>query len=428
MTRWLLVVIPLWITMILCTHWEPVTRDGWGHVLWHQDHSVTFGSMWDVLRDGWLGSNPRFGQMLTYTLYTPGPWHSIVTPLAELGLFYLLTTLALGRWPGRNDALAFATVFAVSAVCTEEIGSMLFYRPYIGNYVFGLALNALWLVPYRLQYERPRTPRWWWAPAMFVLGAIAGNCNEHTGPAMLLIAALAVLLVVRRRDRARAWMITGIVGMLAGYLLLIFAPGQHARYNHLADAQSTLALLGDRGVVGNLKILGRPLLSLVQALPWIVVARIWRGEPMPSLRKRGAVAALIVAALCTLTLLGSPKIGPRLYLASTCFAAVAVASWVTLARAQRVLWWLAGLVIAFACVRCVMVYAALADEGVQRRAAMTAAKPGDHLVFHAYRDQQRWFDRDIYGHRRWFYGDDFAVPAQREALSGIWQVSVTLEP
>lgn len=305
---------------------------------------------------------------------------------------------------------------------------MLFYRPYIGNYVFGLALNALWLVPYRLQFERPRTPTWWWAPAMLVLGAIAGNCNEHTGPAMLAIAALAVVLVIRRRDRARAWMITGIVGMLAGYLLLLFAPGQHARYNHLAEAQGTLSLLGSRGVVGNLKILGQPLLSLVQALPWIVVARIFRGEPMPSLRKRGAIAALIVAALCTLALLGSPKIGARLYLASTCFAAVALASWVTLARAQRALWWLAGIVIAFVCVRCLMVYQGLADEGVQRRAQMTGAKPGDKLTFHKYPDNQYFFDVDAHGHRRWFTGDDFAVPAQRETLSSFWQVSVTLEP
>ncbi len=428
---WAAVIVPLWITMILCTHWEPVTRDGWGHVSWHMQHTVSPGSLWEVLRDGWLGSNPRFGQMLTYTLYTPGPWHSIITPLVELGLFYTLATLALGRWPSlrrSDDALCFATVFAIAAICTPEFGSMLFYRPYVGNYVFGLAFNALWLVPYRLHYERARTPRWWWAPLLFALGLAAGNCNEHTGPAVMIVAAIAVWLIVRRGDRARAWMIAGIAGMLAGYLLLIFAPGQHERYNHLAEAQHTLSLIADRGIRGNLRIIFEPVAYLAQALPWIVVARLYRGEPMSSHRKHGALGALLVGALAVGVLLGSPKLGARLYLATTCLGAVAIASYVMMSPARRALAGLAAAVIAFVCIRCVMVYAPLADEAAARFTALTTAKPGDKLVFHRYADNEYWFDRDPIGHFRWFIGDDFAVPAQRDSLAGNWHVSVQLDP
>ena len=426
---WCAVLVPLWVTMILCTHWEPVTRDGWGHVMWHREHDLTVGALWQVLRDGWLGSNPRFGQTLTYILYAPGALHSIVTPLVELGLFYTLTTLALGRWASLrrpDDALCFATLFAIAAICTPEFGSMLFYRPYIGNYLFGLAFNALWLVPYRLHYERARTPRWWWAPALFLLGLAAGNCNEHTGPAVLVVAAIAVALIIRRGDRARAWMIAGIAGMLAGYLLLIFAPGQHERYNHLAEAQRTMSLIADRGIGGNLRIVGEPLLYLLQALPWILVGRIHRGERMPSLRKHAAYGALLVGAIATLVLVGSPKLGARLYLATTCMSAVALASWVVLSPARRALGVLAGIAIAFVCVRCLMIYAPLADEAETRKATMLAAKPGDKLVFHHYPESQHWFDRDVLGHHRWFLGDDFKLPAQRDSLAGNWRVEIQL--
>ena len=426
---WAAAIVPLWIAMVLCTHWEPVTHDGWGHLAWHRDHSVTPGALWQVLRDGWLGSNPRLGQTVTYALYAPGPWHAIVTPVLELGLFYVLATLALGRWPSlrrADDALCFATVFAIAALCTPEFGAMLFYRPYVGNYVFGLACSALWLVPYRLHFERARTPRWWWAPALFVLGLAAGNCNEHTGPAVLAVAALAVVLIVRRRDRARAWMIAGIVGMLVGYLLLIFAPGQHERYNHLAEQQGTLALIGSRGILGNLRILVEPLAYLAQALPWIVVGRLYRGEAMPSLRRQGALGAVLVATLATLVLLGSPKLGPRLYLATTCFAAVGLASWVVLSPARRALTVLAAAVIAFVCLRCVMVYARLADDGAARVARITGSNPGDRLAFPHYADGQHWFDRDVLGHRRWFLGDDFEIPAQRDGVAALWHVEIRL--
>ena len=426
---WLAVIGPLWITMILCTYWEPVMRDGWGHVAWHLEHSPTPVELWRVFRDGWLGSNPRLGQTLTYVLYTPGPWHSIITPLVSLGTFYALATLALGRWPSlrrTDDALCFATVFAIAAICTPEFGAMLFYRPYVGNYVFGLAFNALWLVPYRLQFERARTPRWWWAPALLLLGLAAGLCNEHTGPAVLVVTALAIAMIVRRGDRTRAWMIAGIVGLLAGYLLLIFAPGQHERYNHLAEAQHTMSLIADRGIRGNLRIVGEPLLYLLQALPWILVGRVYRGEPMASLRKHGAYGALLVGAIAVLVLIGSPKIGPRLYLATTCMGAVAIGSWVVLSPARRVLGWLAGATIAFVCVRCLMVYAPLAEPSAVRVTAMLGAKPGDTLVLPRYADGQHWFDRDPLGHNRWFLGDDFIIPAQRDSIAGNWHVQIQL--
>ena len=32
MLAWAAVIVPTWIVMILCTHWEPVAHDGWVEV------------------------------------------------------------------------------------------------------------------------------------------------------------------------------------------------------------------------------------------------------------------------------------------------------------------------------------------------------------------------------------------------------------
>ena len=29
---WAAIIVPIWIVMILCTHWEAPQRDGWGHL------------------------------------------------------------------------------------------------------------------------------------------------------------------------------------------------------------------------------------------------------------------------------------------------------------------------------------------------------------------------------------------------------------
>src|SRR5688572_4794942 len=91
LVAWLLVLVPVWTVMVLCTHWEPISHDGWGFWGWHEKFDVSFESLATYAKNGYVYNNPRIGQVLTLALYTEGPWHSIVTPIVELALFYLLT-------------------------------------------------------------------------------------------------------------------------------------------------------------------------------------------------------------------------------------------------------------------------------------------------------------------------------------------------
>ena len=153
---WAAIVVPLWLVLALCCHWEPVVRDGWGHVRWHRWTGLSPGALWQSIEGGYLHNNPRLGQIVTTLLYTPGPWHTVLEPLLELAMFGLLTTLVLGRRPSlrsTEDALVFATVTAMVMTCVPIVGQILFYRPYSGNYLFGFAMQLAFLVPYRVRGE-----------------------------------------------------------------------------------------------------------------------------------------------------------------------------------------------------------------------------------------------------------------------------------
>ena len=52
-----------------------------------------------------------------------------------------------------DDALLFATIFAMAVLTIPSFGMMLFYRPFTGNYLFGLVINLALVVPYRLHFE-----------------------------------------------------------------------------------------------------------------------------------------------------------------------------------------------------------------------------------------------------------------------------------
>jgi len=415
---WAAVVVPTWIVLVLCTHWEPVAHDGWGHFLWQRNIGMSWKHLFEFAQGTYVHNNPRFGQVLTLILFTPGPYHSIVTPIVELGLFYLLTLLVLGRWPcwkRTDDALLFATILAIGVVTIPAFGMMLFYRPFTGNYLYGLVLNLLLLVPYRLHVERARDWAWWWTPLMLLLGTIAGLCNEHTGPGFAAALAAALFVFWRRGERFVPWAIAGLIGLIVGGILLYIAPGQAIRYNALAKHASLLGRIIDRGAWGNLRILVVGALYLLPTIVWIAIGAIARYRDRPAAQPANRrIAELALGALSlaiTLTLLLSPKQGNRLYLATTVLAGAAIAGWVT---AQLVSRWsrtivaaVAAIVIVFAAWQCLPRYYTLHREQQHRLSILESAPMHSVAELPVYSIKRS----------RWSVGDDLLIENLRNIVS-----------
>lgn len=426
---WALLVLPLWGVLVLCTHWEPVMRDGWGHIGWYRDHPAGLRTFYEFCKEIYLHENPRLGQFLTLLVHARGPYHTIVTPLVELGVLAMLTVLALGRWPSirrSDDARVAAIVTAIVAACVPQIGAMLFYRPFTGNYTFGLALNLLWLVPYRLELTTPRPRRRWLAPLMLVLGVVAGLCNEHTGLAFLAMGLCASVFALRRGG-LRSWMIAGLCGLAAGYVLLLTAPGQHVRYQGLADQAGILARITGRGMLGNLRVIGVLALATLPMILLVAIAFVERWTAGPAARSATSRWSCVVLALggvaCTLTLLASPKIGPRLYFASVALIGAGLAGWLAAVVrhtwARRVCAILVVFVLVYVGTRLVCIHRVIGPLGEVRR----------DRIEHGVRGAVVTVPRYPVDGSRYFLGDDFLVTTLRQAIAvGYGLKAVELEP
>lgn len=412
---WLAVLVPTWIVLVLCAHWEPVLRDGWGHVQWHKSFATTPGNVWMFAHDSYVHNNPRFGQVLTLLVYTPGPWHAIFTPIVELLLFYLLALHALGRRPSfarSSDALMFATILGMVALTAPLIGQMLFYRPFTGNYLFGFAIGLAVLVPYRLHAEAPAPRRWWWIAIMLVAGAIAGMCNEHTGPATVACVVFAILAFWRRGQRPAAWMIAGLVGLIVGGLALYFAPGQDIRYHGLAQSTSLLGRITERGLAENLKVVLAPYVAIWKLVPWLAFVALGWKQREPA--KRALLVLVGASVAIALTLLLSPKQGGRLDFASICLACAALAGYVVpfirTRLAQLAAWVLAAAAIAYLMYHLVATYAVVGPEFAQRFAAIESAPPHAVVTVSPYTLHRS----------RWFLGEDFGEGADGLRFGVAW--------
>lgn len=410
-----MVAIPMWLVCVLCTHWEPIVRDSWGHLHWHRHHEVTLSSIWEYAKGSYEHNNPRLGQLVSLLMFTPG-WHPVVTPILEMALFWLLTAHVLGRIPRTTDLGAFVVVSAVVVWCAPVMGQMLFYRPFTGNYVFGFVLDLAILLPFRLHVAAapgpsPRGPIWreaLLALAMLVVAAMAGECNEHTGPA---VGALMLAATIVRRRELRAWMFAAMLGLALGWIVLLLAPGQDIRYDGVAKQAGVLGRIWNRGIPMDLWLVVKPALYLLAALPWAIVAIVARVRSKPVVVSRPLLAYAAAGLLMAITLLGSPKEGERLYFASVVMGAIAISGWLlSQTDSTRARSWLVALsAIALLCWGGIALESSytMGAESQERLDILEHAAPRSTVSI-------RRYSRDL---SRWFVGEDLDDTARKRLVA-----------
>ncbi len=414
----------LWLFLAVMAYLTPIILDDWYQVGWLRHHALTLGGVVDYARYNYFHYNPRLGE--TFLLLVNGPrWiHVALTPAIELGLVFLVHAIALGRWPRRcaRDALALIVIQALLWAASPAPGLLWFYRPFTTNYLYGFCLHLLVLVPYRFALAGRDPSRAWLAPALLAGGVVAGLGNEHTGPATI-VAIVVVAIVLVRRGVRRLWLAAGAIGLTLGYAALYFAPGQGERYGGIGAGESRLGSLAERGVAGSYDAI---VLVVVHAQAGILLALLAIGAASARGQRRGVpvrgpdrdttlgIAGLVAwAGAILVTLLLSPRLGERLYFASTTLLVIAcVVALDPFLQGDRGL----ARVVAVVAAAIVVVHVAIfvhvqleahadADD---RLARLEAAPPGTIAVVPPFRHAQR---------ARWFWGDDFVYASLREYVA-----------
>ena len=297
-----------------------------------------------------------------------------------------------------------------------------FYRPFTCNYLFAFSTHLLLMLPFRFALAGRDPTRAWLAPALALVGVLAGMSNEHTGPATIL-ALIVVAVVLVRRGVRRAWILIGPLALTIGYAGLYLAPGQDERYGGTGARESRLGSLLQRGLEGAYDTIAETIvhaqLGAMVALAAIAVA-VWRarrrGGPLAGPDRGQAIAIVLLigwASLIVGTMLWSPRLGERLYFAPVVLlVTAALIALEPLLRADRAL----GRACAVVAVALVAIHAVILlrvqlqvhADGADRFARLSRAPAGSVAVVPAFRHNQ---------HERWFWGDDFVYASLREYVA-----------
>ena len=229
----------LWLLFFVQAVNTPVLLDDWFQLRYWRDHDFGCGLAVGVRAPQLLPLQPADRRGLARHRRWLASGSSDRDAARAARTLPIVFVIAFGRLPRPNlrDLQLLLFIQTMIWLVIPIPGIMYFYRPFATNYLWAFTITLALFVPYRLALAADATrPRLWLVPIMFVLGWLAGMCNEHTGPTAMVAIAGFVYAAWRLR-RLRAWMVAGLVGLYVGYPMLFFAPGQAVRYGGLATAR-----------------------------------------------------------------------------------------------------------------------------------------------------------------------------------------------
>lgn len=116
-------------------------------------------------------------------------------------------------------------------LCMPVFGQVFLWVVGACNYLWGPLIVLLYLMPYRLQYNRENpviTNKILCAIFGFV-GVIAGWTNENLGLTLIFLILIFSYLYWYQHQKIYLWCICGLIGVLIGAAALILAPGNFVR-------------------------------------------------------------------------------------------------------------------------------------------------------------------------------------------------------
>lgn len=116
------------------------------------------------------------------------------------------------------------------------------------NYLWGsmIIMGFLSLLRYCLKEDFSGTAQIAPGVGLFLLGVLAGWCNENTSGGCILLACIWVGIYAWEHKRIRVWMATGLIGAITGFLFMISAPGNANRMQFMEEEHDGLFALVSR--------------------------------------------------------------------------------------------------------------------------------------------------------------------------------------
>ena len=245
-----LIVLAL-LAFFLLNLLTPVMRDDWSYSMNFvtKERIRSFRDIFQSLGIHYVKVNGRLPVHFLAHLFLwagKGAFNAVNT-LAFAGLVTLVYFHAYGTLKDFRP-YSWLAVWLGLRVLTPAFGESFLWVTGAANYLYGMLLILLFLIPFRrLQdRERPAGGGVYALPALLG-GVLAGWTNENTGGALGLILLCLLLWRLLERKPVPLWCWAGLAGVAAGLALMVLAPGELTRLGGAGGMGSASDVLARAG-------------------------------------------------------------------------------------------------------------------------------------------------------------------------------------
>lgn len=164
--------------------------------------------------------------LLQAFLLLPMPVFDLINSLAFTTLIVLICKIGAGG--RKNSPFLFPAVFSAIWLFTAEPGQVFLWTDGSCNYLFGITVGLLFLIPYVQAFlcdEKAQSiPK---EIAFIALGFIAGGYLENTSAAVIFTAVLLVIFTsVKTHSKPKIAHCLAVLSAVGGFLFMILAPAE----------------------------------------------------------------------------------------------------------------------------------------------------------------------------------------------------------
>lgn len=116
------------------------------------------------------------------------------------------------------------------------------------------------------------------AIALFLMGILAGWCNENTSGGCILLVVIWTGFYIYEKHRIRLWMLSGIAGNLIGFLFMVLAPGNANRMQYMEEEHTGLFAIISRWQKCNLAIRNHFFILIAICIVVFILVRLQQAE------------------------------------------------------------------------------------------------------------------------------------------------------
>ena len=125
----------------------------------------------------------------------------------------------------------FCWIFFLLWIFTPQFPSVYFWLVGSCHYLWPAVLLLSFLIPYIRKYynSKKKLVEWRWFNIFFLIFGIIAGCTNENSICWIILVLLFFVFNSKKERTIEIWMYTGLAGLILGYMLLMFSPGNYAR-------------------------------------------------------------------------------------------------------------------------------------------------------------------------------------------------------